>query len=243
MSGDSPQEASVDATPEEPAADAAPEADAASEAPPAESEFLPVAVAPRPLPKRLRFLLGGAALLCALSLTLVVRGTLVSGEVVTPASSKDGASKQLLAGPEGKKRVRYARVLDHAPDAVWGAITAYADYPEIFGRVSQATSASVGSETRVNMTVTSGVYGDWPFEIFLKEETAPGKRVLSWDQPSESLTVNRGSWTVTPVAPSSTLVVYEVEIEVRRVPLFFVRNVLLTRVREPVRSVDRWLKR
>ena len=229
LSDESPPESAADPAPE-----AAPTAAEAAEAP-AESEFHSVAVVSRPLPKRLRFLLAGAALLVGLILTLVVRGTLVAGQVVTPASSKDPASKQLLAGPEGNKRVRYARVLDHSPDAVWGAITAYADYPEIFGRVSQATSSRVDSKTRVEMTVTSGVYGDWPFEIFLSEEVTPEKRVLSWDQPSESLTVNRGSWTLTPVGPSSTLVVYEVEIEVRQVPLFFVRNVLLTRVR--------WLKR
>lgn len=236
----------------EPPAGATPAEEASAEEPSAEGpvpegEFLSVSEVeePPPAPSRRRLYYGlGSLAFCVFCALLVLRGTVADESVRNPSTSKDRASKQLVLGPDGRKRVRYAKVFDHPPEVVWGAITAFGDYPEIFGRVGAAQLIDEkDGRARLQMTVTSGAYGDWPFELLLTKRVAPGEWTLSWDQPGESVAVNRGGWTLTPAGPSGTLVVYEVDVEVEGVPVFFVRNVILTRVREPVRSVLRWLNR
>jgi uncharacterized protein YndB with AHSA1/START domain len=232
---------------ETPAEETPAEETPAEEGPVSDGEFLSVSAvedAPPP-PGRRRFYYGlGSVVVFAVGALLGVRGTLANETVRNPSTSKDRASKQLVLGPDGRKRVRYARVLDHPPEAVWEAITSFGDYPEIFGRVGASQLIEEDdTQARIQMTVTSGVYGDWPFELQLSKRVAPGEWVLSWDQPGESVTVNRGGWTLVPAGPGGTLVVYEVDVEVKGVPVFFVRNVIMTRIREPIRSVQRWLDR
>ena len=76
-----------------------------------------------------------------------------------------------------------------------------------------------------------------------RAEARPGQFEASWDGPTGSVTVNRGSWTVTPMGQGRTLLVYSLEAEIAPFPNFVVRNVQLSREMEVVGAVADWLRK
>ena len=187
-----------------------------------------------------------AALLVLVLLAAIVRGTWADTLARNPSEPSEGVVRQLLLTPEGTKIVRCAQVLDHPLDTVWTTVTDYELFTEIFPtlRSSHVESTKDGI---VRLTGEALAFNSiWPFEIEIRHEVTPEKRIASWDGvPERNGKVQRlhGSWTLTPAGPNRTLLVYASEIEVRGYPNWFVRNVLLTRQPTVLRAVSDWLER
>ncbi len=81
-----------------------------------------------------------------------------------------------------------------------------------------------------------------PFTVEMRHEQMLQQYVSSWDQPSGELLVNRGQWILTPVGMRETMIEVSLEIHVRRVPTFILRNISLGRLREVALALDRRLR-
>src|SRR5581483_2586657 len=117
-----------------------------------------------------------------------------------------------------RKVLRSAAVLPHPPEAVWKVITDYPNFNRTFRYVSKIDVVEQkDNQTRLSAVAHSRLWGDWPFEVTVNHESHPeqGRYVASWDEPSDDLAVNRGSWTLSPAADDrqSTLLVYVLEVE------------------------------
>lgn len=193
--------------------------------------------APAPPAKRKRIallLMAAAALL--LLLAFLVRGTWSTSEARNPASSAEGVVTQLFRTPDGRKQVRCARVVDRPAAELWRALTDYDRFPELFPTVLSATSArEPDGRFRVKMEVDTPL-GKWPVDVRIRHQESP-PYVADWDEPSGSITTNRGSWTLTPVASDKTLLVYALEVEFRQFPNVLVRNVFLSRQKGVVNAL------
>jgi uncharacterized protein YndB with AHSA1/START domain len=197
----------------------------------------------RRVKKRLLIPAAVLGVLAVLVLWAYVRGTWADREPRNPLSSAEGVLTQLYLAPEGRKQVRCAVILDYPPRKVWEVITDYEHFAEIFPTVSRAevTREPDGRYHWVG-TVTSPV-GGYPIDIHIRHEERPGQFEASWDGPTGSVTVNRGSWTVTPMGQGRTLLVYSLEAEIAPFPNFVVRNVQLSREMEVVGAVADWLRK
>jgi hypothetical protein len=107
----------------------------------------------------------------------------------------------------------------------------------------ESTSAKRQSDGTYKLIgVVASPVGRWPFDDDITHEESAERYRASWDNSRGSLKLNRGSWTLTPAGPEKTLVVYALEVEVRRVPAFLIRNALLSREIVVIESIERWLK-
>jgi carbon monoxide dehydrogenase subunit G len=174
---------------------------------------------------------------------LWLRGTLAGTAERNPASPAEGVLTQLLLTPEGRKVVRCAAVFAQPPATVWKAVTDYAGFERIFPTVKAVkTGIEADGRHRFACDVTS-LLGTWPVDVRIRHEEAPGKYTASWDEPTGDVLVNRGSWTLLPAPGDQTLVVYTLDVEVRRLPGFLVRAVLLSRQRTVVEALRSYLDR
>jgi uncharacterized protein YndB with AHSA1/START domain len=199
---------------------------------------------PPEVPKKKRIV--GRLLLAAsavLLIVFVVRGTWTDSEPKNPTSSADRTVTQLFRTPEGRTQIRCARLMDVPIADVWRAVTDYPHFPEMFPTVKAAMSVrDPDGRFHVVLEVDTPL-GRWPVDVRITHEEGPEKRVASWDEPTGSITTNRGSWTLSPAGPDKTLVVYALEVEIRRYPNFLVRNVLLSRQKSVLNSfVDAVMK-
>jgi len=159
-----------------------------------------------------------------------IRGTWANSQPRDAASSSDGILTTLYQTPDGRKSVRCSRVFDEPIDRVWGVVTDYVHFAEIFPTLATA-HIEKDPDGRFHFTGTAqqAVLGKWAFDIHITHAESPSKKVASWDEPGGDATVNRGSWTLTPLGADKTLAVYTLDTEVRKVPAFIVRNALLSR--------------
>jgi hypothetical protein len=88
----------------------------------------------------------------------------------------------------------------------------------------------------------SGLTTRVPFEVELRHEQELFRRVSAWDQASGDVLVNRGKWVLTPAGKGQTLLVLSLEVQVRGIPTFFLRNQSLYRLRQVVLGVERRLR-
>jgi uncharacterized membrane protein len=173
-----------------------------------------------------------------------VRGTWADTEAINPSSSAEGIITQLYQMPDGAKQVRCAVLLDRPMRDVWTVLTDYDRFAEIFPTLTSAhgkPDAANPDQYHLTGELSSPV-GTWTFSSVITHEESPEKFVAHWDSTSGPITRNRGSWTLTPAGEGKTLLVYTLEVEVRRWPTFLVRNVLLSRQRTVVESVVRQLR-
>jgi hypothetical protein len=174
---------------------------------------------------------------------LFVRGTWADATPRNPASPADGAVAQLYQPPREHKRVRAAILLPFSRETVWKVVTDYGHYGDFLPYLADVKAEPVG-EGVWHMTgqAKSALQGYWDFAIDIHEEKTGDRWVALWDQPGGQVEVNRGSWTVTLAGNGQTLLVLELEAEVRHYPTFFLRNFFLHRLKQVLRAVDRRLK-
>jgi hypothetical protein len=197
------------------------------------------------LPRRSRRLVF-PGLLLGLALAVLaaafVRGTLAQTPRV-PAAVEEGLVCQVVETPEEGRHVRCTKLLAFPLEAVWAAVTDY----DNFGDICSCLQAGIidhepDGRCRLEARARSGLGGSVPFEVELRHEQGLFEYVSSWDEASGDVLVNRGRWVLTPQGPTHTLVSLRLEVQVRHVPTFILRNLSLHRLTEVVRAVERRLQ-
>jgi ribosome-associated toxin RatA of RatAB toxin-antitoxin module len=163
-----------------------------------------------------------------------VRGTWADTVARNPPTSAEGPITQLFRTPGGDVQVRCALVIDAPAANVWAVVRDYANQPRFLPYVSvMEVQAEEGDRVYLTGIAHSRLWGDWPFAVHVDhKKVSDTEYVASWDEPSATLAVNRGGWTLTALGPSQTLVVYSLQVEAAEYPNFFIRNVLLDRLQK-----------
>jgi hypothetical protein len=199
-----------------------------------------------PCPRRLRRLAlpaGLLGLLTLLTLVAFVRGTWADTVPREPARVEDGPVCQVYRPPGGAPEVRCAIRLPFGMDEVWAAVTDYDHYGDICACVrAESITHDPAGTCRLEARACSGVGVAVPFAVELRHEQKLDEYVASWDQASGRVLVNRGAWVLRPTGPKETLVVLSLEVQVKGVPTFILRNLWLYRLREVVLGVKRRLQ-
>jgi uncharacterized membrane protein len=171
-------------------------------------------------------------LLVALAVWACIRGTWADTVAHDPQTTAQGPVTQLFRTPTGDVVVRCAILIDAPASQVWDVVRDYKEHPRFLPYVS-AMEVEPEKDGRVYLkgTAHSRLWGDWPFDVHVNhKEVAEGNYRASWDEPSDTMSVNRGSWEVTARGADQTLVVYTLQAEAAGYPSFFVRNLLLGRL-------------
>ena len=181
----------------------------------------------------------GVLLIC---LAFVRRGTAASGSAKNPSSVADGTLCQLFVDPTGNRPVRCAAVLDAKPEAVWGIVTDYARFGEIFDSKLWHVAVTTHSEDPDGRQHLVGrviaPFAEYPFDVRIKHEVTPERSVASWDENDGAGNTTRGSWTVAPLDGGRTLLVYQQEVHAKRSPTFIINNLLLAQLGSAVLRVS-----
>jgi hypothetical protein len=184
-------------------------------------------------------LLGGALAVLAAAF---VRGTLAQ-EPRVPATVEGGPVCQVVETPEEGRHVRCTKVVAFPLEEVWAAVTDYDNFGDICSCIHAGTIAhEPDGRCRLEARADAGVPGSVPFAVELRHEQGLFDYVASWDQTGGDVLVNRGRWVLTPLGPESTLLSLRLEVQVRGIPTFVLRNLSLHRLREVVLAVERRLE-
>ncbi len=177
----------------------------------------------------------------ALALALV-RGTWAEAPR-DPPNAGDGPVCQLCPAPGGGKEVRCAARLPYPLEQVWEAVTDYDHYGDICECLhADDVRHEPDGRCRVAARARSPLGGEVPFAVELRREQNLDEYVVSWDQPYGRVVVNRGRWQLRPAGTSETLVSLSLEVQVRGVPTFVLRNLSRGRLRDVVLAVERRLR-
>jgi hypothetical protein len=179
-------------------------------------------------------------LLAGLSLTVFVRGTWADTAPREPASGSDGPIARVVQTAAGKEVCAAIR-LSFPMDEVWRAITDYEHYGDICSFIHGAELTRGPDGCRVVGQARTPLPCDVPFTIELKQEQELFEYRSSWDESSGDVLVNRGGWVVRPAGEDETLLMLRLEVQVRGVPTFLLRNLSRHRLCEVLRAVHRRL--
>ena len=197
---------------------------------------------PRQVRKRILLPAIAIAMLIVLAGGIWLRGTAASAEEKNPTSSAEGVLTQLYLTQDGRKVVRCAAIVDRPVEEVWKAVTDYGNFGRMFPMLRDVRAGvEADGRSRLQCKVTS-IFGAWPVDVRIRHDTS-GKHVASWDEPTGNITVNRGSWTLTPLDPAKTRVIYLLDVEVRPFPDALVRAVLLSRQKTVVEALASHLEK
>jgi len=196
-------------------------------------------------PRSRRLLFPGAlvASLLAVAAAAFWRGIWAEDAPRGPGPVGDGPVCAVCRGPDGGKEVRCAARLPYALDRVWAAVTDYDGYGDICEYIhADEVHHEPDGRCLLAARARSLFSGEVPFAVELRHEQNLDEYVVSWDRPGGRVEVNRGRWVLRPDGPSETLVALSLEVQVRAVPTFILRNLSLYRLPEVVRAVERRLR-
>ena len=183
-----------------------------------------------------------AALLVGALGAAFVRGTWPE-EGRDPAGVADGPVCAVCRATGGGKEVRCACRVPYPMDRVWEVVTDYDHYGDVCECIhAEDIRHEPDGRCLLKGRVRSLLSGTVPFAAELRHEQGLDENVASWDQPGGRVEVNRGRWWLRPAGPSETLVSLSMEVQVRGVPTFVLRNLSLHRLREVVLAVERRLR-
>lgn len=171
-------------------------------------------------------------LLLLFALAAYMRGTWAASEVHNPQTAAEGTRTQLYSTPTGDKQVRCAILVDAPIEKVWTVVRDYGNHTKFLPHFSEIVVGPPDGE-RVHLVGVAHTepWGDWPFSVDMDHKKVSDKEyVASWDNPSETMSINRGSWTLKATGPNQTLLVLALQIEAARYPNFFVNNILMDRM-------------
>jgi hypothetical protein len=197
------------------------------------------------LPRHRRLLLPGtlAVALLAAGLAALVRGTWAEDAPPGPEQVGGGPFCVVCRAPGGGKEVCCTARMPFPMDRVWEAVTDYDHYGDICDCIhADDVHHEPDGRCRVAARARSLLAGEVPFEAELRHEQNLDEYVISWDRPDGRVVVNRGRWLLRAAGPSETLVSLSLEVQVRGVPTFVLRNLSLHRLREVVQAVERRLR-
>jgi ribosome-associated toxin RatA of RatAB toxin-antitoxin module len=184
-----------------------------------------------------------AALLAAVATGAYVRGTWADAEPVIPSEASSDPVCHVVEMPGEGKQVRCAMLLPYSLEQVWQAVTDYDNYGDIcpYIRAGVVTHDPNGC-CQLEAEVESGLAADVPFRAQIRHEQLLNRYQTTWDEPSGDVLVNRGHWILTPRGPAETLVELTLEVQVRGVPTFVLRNLSMRRLPAVVRAVEQRLR-
>jgi hypothetical protein len=184
-----------------------------------------------------------AAVLVAAVGAAFVRGTWADDAPRDPPDTAAGPVCQVCAAPGGGKEVRCAARLPYSMDRVWGVVTDYDHYGDICECLhAEPVRHEPDGRCLIDARARTLLSGTVPFCVELRHEQNLDEYVAWWDQPGGRVAVNRGRWRLRPAGPSETLLSLSLEVQVRGVPTFILRNLSLGRLREVVLAVERRLR-
>ena len=197
----------------------------------------------RPRRKLLFLLIALSTVMALVTLGAYVRGTWADTQQRVPANLGEGPVCYIYQDSSGEKEVRCAIRLSVPMDEVWSAITDYEHFGDICScihaeKIIHEPDGLCRLEARANAIPP----GQMPFAVEMRHEQKLEQYVSSWDQPSDEILVNRGQWILTPLGPRETLLEVSLEIQIRRIPTFILRNISRSRLRDAALAVDRRLR-
>jgi uncharacterized membrane protein len=186
---------------------------------------------------------GLLTVLTVVTLAAFVRGTRAETEPRIPAALDDEPICYLYRNPAGEKEVRCAIRVPAPMDEIWQAITDYEHFGDICSciRADQIVHEPDGN-CRLEARAKSIPPGRMPFAVQMRNEQMLDQYISSWDQSEGDILVNRGRWVLTPMGPDETLLEVSLELQIRRVPTFILRNLSLGRLREVALAVKRRMR-
>lgn len=198
---------------------------------------------PRPRRRWLLLPIGLLLVMASATLGLFVRGTWADTHRRIPAGIEEEpiCYVRQLAGED--KEVCCALRLAAPMDEVWTTITDYEHFGDICACVhADRIAHEPDGRCRLEARAKSVPPGQLPFTVEMRQEQMLNQYTSSWDQSSGEVLVNRGRWVLTPLGPRETLLEVSLEVQVRRVPTFILRNLSLGRLREVGLAVARRLR-
>jgi hypothetical protein len=178
-----------------------------------------------------------AAAFAALAVGVFVRGAWAAPVPAEPPSVDDGPVACVVQGPDGGKEVCAAVRLPYALEEVWEAVTDYDHYGDICSFIHSAEVDRGPDGCKVAATANTLLGGRVPFTFELKHERELFEYRSTWDQASGDVLVNRGGWVVRPAGERETLLLLRLEVQVRGVPTFLLRNLSRHRLCAVLRAV------
>ncbi len=185
-----------------------------------------------------QWIAGGALVaIFAVVLLMWIEGTRITPVPADPTSVEAGVSCQVVADAARTPMVRCVTLVDAPPERVWQTVTDYDHFPQLFSAI-RSFHVNHDPDGRFHLTyLVSTLAGRWPVDVHVRHTESPERFVAAWDEPSGRMTVNRGSWTVTPAAQGRALLTYTLDMEISRTPTFLVRDLLLASEGTVVRAV------
>ncbi len=180
------------------------------------------------------------ALTLALAAAAVARGTWGEDGPCDPDRVGEPLV-QVLRLADGSRQVRACIRLAEPPDEVWQAITDYDHYGDICSFIRGAEVEHGPDGCRVRGSAVTGIPLSLPFTIELRHRQDLLEYESSWDEPSGDVLVNRGAWLVRPADDGGTLLSLSLEVQVRGVPTWLLRNISRQRLRAVLLAVQRRL--
>jgi hypothetical protein len=181
-------------------------------------------------------------LIAALALGVWVRGTYAGATATEPASTSEGPIASVVRLPDGSRDVCAAIRLAFPMDEVWQVITDYDHYGDICWFMHDTEMERSPDGGKITARVQTPLPRDVPFSIELKNEQDLFEYRSTWDQASGDVLVNRGGWIARPVGERETLLLIRLEVQMRGVPTFLLRNLSRYRLCEVLRAVKRRLE-
>jgi ribosome-associated toxin RatA of RatAB toxin-antitoxin module len=170
-----------------------------------------------------------------------VRGTSADAEVRNPTSSAEPPISQLRRLDDGHITVRAAGVLPYPRQKVWAVVTDFAHYSDFLPYVKDVTvePAQDGTKKLVKGKAKSAFYGYWDFQLHANEEKEKADEWRVWwrEKGEGEVLVNNGTWALREAGTGETLLVLELETEVRSTPNWLLRNFYLYRLRQVIAAV------
>ena len=167
---------------------------------------------------------------------IYLRGTWADSVEKTPSRPEEGTVTQLLKKPDGNVVVRCAVVVDARPQEVWAVIIDYEGHPKFLPYVSKVkASKQADGQFLIDGITHSSLWGDWPFQSLVTHTEKPEtmQYATHWNEVDKDLfKVSRGGWRVRAIEKSNqqSLLVFELQIELKDYPNFLVRNVVMDRL-------------
>jgi hypothetical protein len=170
------------------------------------------------------------ALLLGLAAAAWVRGTWAADWPAEPQLGEAPVAG-VVRTPEGGREVRAAARVPFALEEVWAVVTDYDNYGDLCNclRADQIMYEADGN-CRIEGQARSGLPATIPFRAEMRHERRLDRYLALWDEAAGRVVVNRGRWELTPAGRRETVVAVSLEVQVRGVPAFILRNLSLGRL-------------
>ena len=210
----------------------------------------PAAAEPKRAKKRIYIPMILLVLLLLVAAGFYVRGTWADTVIKDPDGPDAGTITQLLEKKNGNVVVRCAVVVDAPPKDVWDVVTDYSKHPDFLPYVTRidATKQADGL-VKIDGEVHSRIWQTWPFISMVTHTESPADGTYSalWSEEDQGeFKVSRGGWSLTPIGKDmkQTLLVFNMQVELKSSPNFIVRNVIMDRLHAILKAVrDETLQR